>query len=151
MGERAEEHGSKTDGNVCPSEGQPDTLTTALAWIRARNVRNEAFGHELFFDPAWDMLLDLFVNRCRDRKVSISDLCVGTPVPPTTALRWITVLENKGLILRNADPKDRRRQFLSLTPVAVARMEVALDRAIESDRRYGLGRLRLVDQVNDLL
>jgi DNA-binding MarR family transcriptional regulator len=35
-------------------------------------------------------------------------------VPPTTALRWIRTLTDKGLVLRQADPHDGRRVFITL-------------------------------------
>lgn len=36
-------------------------------------------------------------------------------MPATTALRWLTVLEDKGLIVREADATDARRVFVRLS------------------------------------
>ena len=70
--------------------------------------------------------------------------CIAANVPPTTALRWIAMLEDKGLITRTNDLRDCRRKLLSLTEDALAMVETALDGAVESDRRLGLGRMRMV-------
>ena len=64
------------------------------------------------------MLLDLFAAELEDSRVSVSSLCIAAAVPPTTALRWITNMTEAGLLQREADPGDRRRAFIVLTPKA---------------------------------
>ena len=86
--------------------------------IRVRRLRDRFFGEEMFADPAWDMLLDLFAAELEDSRVSVSSLCIAAAVPPTTALRWITNMTEAGLLQREADPGDRRRAFIVLTPKA---------------------------------
>ena len=116
----------------------------AEAWVGALRQRNRAFPDGIFADPAWDILLDLYLAHCNDRQVSVMNACNAASVPPTTALRWVTVLEDKGLITRSNDSRDSRRKLLSLTSNALAMVETALDGAAKSDRRLGLGRLRIV-------
>ena len=82
--------------------------------IRMRRLRDETFGASLFADPAWDMMLDLLAAQLENRHVSVSSLCLAAAVPPTTALRWIALMEREGVIQREADPSDRRRVNLSL-------------------------------------
>ncbi|OAN64827.1 winged helix DNA-binding protein [Sphingomonas sp. TDK1] len=86
--------------------------------IRARRLRSDFFQGDLFADPAWDMLLDLFASELEYRKVSVSSLCIAAAVPPTTALRWIGTLHEAGLFERHADPKDRRRAYIGLSAAA---------------------------------
>lgn len=83
--------------------------------IRARRMRAQFFTEELFADPAWDMLLDLFAADLERRRVSVSSLCIAAAVPPTTALRWIGTLHDAGLFERQADPSDRRRAYIGLS------------------------------------
>jgi hypothetical protein len=85
------------------------------AVIRARRLRAQFFAEELFADPAWDMLLDLFAADLERRQVSVSSLCIAAAVPPTTALRWIGTLHDAGLFERQADPSDRRRAYIGLS------------------------------------
>ncbi|SFS04433.1 winged helix DNA-binding protein [Sphingomonas jatrophae] len=86
------------------------------AMIRARRQRDQVFGEGLFADPAWDMLLDLTAARMEGVRVSVSSLCIAAAVPSTTALRWIKLLADAELIVRDADPNDRRRVFVVLSP-----------------------------------
>lgn len=120
-------------------------LQGALGWIRAREGRSAAFEADIFADPAWDILLDLYVTFRRNQQISISDLYATCAVPPTTILRWIGTLERHELIQRRTDPNDRRRRYVVLTPLGVEKMELTLDRAMEGHERLGLGRLALIE------
>ena len=82
---------------------------------KARKVRATFFGEDMFADPAWDMLLELYACQLSQQRVSISGASAAAGVPPTTALRWITVLEQKNFITRENDPLDGRRVWISLT------------------------------------
>jgi hypothetical protein len=94
--------------------------------IRARRLRDQLFRSEIFADPAWDMLLDLFAARLENRRVAVSSLCIAAAVPPTTALRWIKSLSDQGLFVRIADAEDGRRVFIELSDGAAAAMEAYL-------------------------
>ncbi|MDP3907094.1 MAG: MarR family transcriptional regulator [Novosphingobium sp.] len=84
---------------------------------RARRCRARAFGDEsLFGEPAWDLLLDLFIAQSEGKHLSVSAACIGAAVPTSTALRWIVILESRGLVRRENDSTDARRVFLHLTP-----------------------------------
>lgn len=91
---------------------------TARALIADRRRRDQFFPAELFADPAWDMLLDLYAACREGRRVSVSSLCIAAAVPGTTALRWIGVLEDCGLVQDEPDVADRRRRFVGLTDAA---------------------------------
>lgn len=101
--------------------GEPSAAELRAA-IRARRMRAQFFDGELFADPAWDMLLDLFAASLEDRRVSVSSLCIAAAVPPTTALRWIGTLHDAGLFERQADPADRRRAYIALSAKALEGM-----------------------------
>ncbi|MDT8759001.1 winged helix DNA-binding protein [Sphingomonas psychrotolerans] len=100
-----------------PDAGPPVEIAAGeiRAVIRARRMRAQFFADELFADPAWDMLLDLFAAQLERRQVSVSSLCIAAAVPPTTALRWIGTLHEAGLFERQADPSDRRRAYIGLS------------------------------------
>ncbi|HEU4497767.1 MAG TPA: winged helix DNA-binding protein [Sphingomicrobium sp.] len=93
-------------------------IETVRGVIQARRLRSQYFDGELFADPAWDMLLDLFHAEIAQRRVPVSSLCIAAAVPATTALRWITTMTDAGLFRRRADPYDGRRVFVELSPEA---------------------------------
>jgi hypothetical protein len=119
-----------TDASV-PAK-TPPIASVVRAILRHRRMRDKFIGGRLFADPAWDMLLDLLAARHERRRVSVSSLCVAAAVPPTTALRWIKVLELEGHLAKRADPNDRRRIYVEITETTSSRLESLLT-AIASD------------------
>ncbi|MBV9843420.1 MAG: MarR family transcriptional regulator [Sphingomonadaceae bacterium] len=107
-----------------PEDGEDAPVDAGLvrSIIRARRLRDAYFTADLFADPAWDMLLDLTAARMEGGDVAVSSLCIAAAVPPTTALRWIKLLSDTGLIVRRADPADRRRIFIALADAAADAM-----------------------------
>ena len=90
-GDGAPPHGKLTDEKLA---------TIAMSIYRARRRRSKFFEASLFAEPAWDMLLDLFVACVRGRKVSVTSLCRAAEVSDATGLRWIDMLEGKSLVRR---------------------------------------------------
>lgn len=104
-------------------DGSPDDdLTAVKTLIRTRRMRATYFEEDLFFDPTWSMLIDMYHSKLNGERLSVSDVCLGSGVASTTALRYIALLEERGYVERVADPKDKRRVFLHLTPTAVTRL-----------------------------
>ncbi|HUP67645.1 MAG TPA: MarR family transcriptional regulator [Sphingomicrobium sp.] len=103
-----------------PPPGELPTVSaeTIRSVIRARRLRTRFFAEELFADPAWDMLLDLFQAEIAHLRVPVSSLCIAAAVPATTALRWLKTMVGQGLFVRRADPHDGRRVFVELAPDA---------------------------------
>jgi len=105
------------------SRAKSEPAEQALQLYRERRRRIEAFGDDtLFGEPAWDILLDLFVAGERGKRVAVTSACIGSGVPSTTALRWLNVLELRGMVEREDDNHDARRSFVRLTPKARAMM-----------------------------
>ena len=80
-----------------------------------RLLRAEYLSVDLFGEPSWDILLDLFIAKTSELRISITSACIASHVPLTTALRWLSVLEEAGLIIRTGDTKDKRRSWVELT------------------------------------
>lgn len=53
-------------------------------------------------------------SRLEGGQVAVSSLCIAAAVPTTTALRWIKLLTDGGLLVRVPDPQDGRRCFVAL-------------------------------------
>jgi hypothetical protein len=101
--------------DYAPEPAGPDDLHFVRAILRARRLRGEHFPADLFADPAGEILLDLWGARLERKRVTVSSLCVAAAVPPTTALRWIGLLAERGLVVRVADLMDRRRVYIELS------------------------------------
>lgn len=88
----------------------------ALDVIAERSRRTQHFGRAMFGEPAWDMLLQLYVS---DRGcLAARDLVLVTEESKSTARRWIDYLEGKGLIRRLPHPVDRRQANIELLECA---------------------------------
>lgn len=105
------------------TRSEPITERDVRALIELRRKRDRFFGAELFADPAWDILLELYASYLMQQRITISRLCLAAAVPSTTALRWIAQLEKLGFIERRQDPMDARRYFCSLTIAARESMD----------------------------
>lgn len=114
--------------------GEDETVVIAKRMLMLRRLRDTVLGGEFFSDPAWDMLLDLYVQTRADAPVAVSSLCVAAGVPPTTGLRWIHKMVAAGVLVRSNDPADARRVFVSFGPEAEESMHVFLVRAVAEMR-----------------
>lgn len=100
------------------------SLATARHAYWLRRQREQIFGStELFGEPAWDILLDLYIAHAQGKMVSVSSACIGSASPATTGLRWLAVLTEQGLIAREADTHDHRRIMVRLTDKGLIAME----------------------------
>jgi len=94
--------------------------------LEARAARRRFFDGDLFSDPAWDILLELYALGGEQRRTSISKLSIAAAIPPTTALRWLEKLHKEGLIEREDDPLDARRVWVTLSDQGLAAMTAYL-------------------------
>ncbi len=93
-----------------------------------RQMRNEMLGDALFSEPAWDILLDLFISDHEGRKLSVSAVCIGARSPSATALRYLAMLQHADLVVRTRDVRDGRRSHVGLTLLGRRRMTTLLGR-----------------------
>ncbi|GGJ65050.1 hypothetical protein CDQ92_11195 [Sphingopyxis bauzanensis] len=82
-----------------------------------------AAAGDLFADPIWDMMLDLYIASQRGQLTTVTNACVAADVPQTTGLRYIEKLTSRGLAVRYSHLKDKRMLGLELTPEGKAAME----------------------------
>ena len=126
---------------AAPSDMKQESTIGDLAALAARihsvrDLRKEFFSEQLFGEPAWDMLLYLFMRIPEDCHVQKKALQNASGVPPTTALRWIEVLEQAGLIESNRCPSDNRVTLINLTKEGQVCMAGCLDRSLQSRRLH---------------
>lgn len=109
-------------------------LATARRLYAMRRQRDALLGGALFSEPAWDILLDLFISDNESRRLSVSAVCIGARAPSATALRYLTMLQDAGLVDRTRDISDGRRSHVRLTVLGRRRM-VGLLATIDGDDR----------------
>jgi hypothetical protein len=106
--------------------GPAVSVARRVRW--ARQQRAHHFDPKLFRDPAWDMLLDLYVAQADGREISVSSACLASGAPGTTGLRWLTRLEEAGLVQRHRDLIDQRLTYVRLTTDCIGRIEAVFER-----------------------
>lgn len=103
-----------------------------------RRMRSEHFHHHnLFREPAWDILLHLYQGHLRGRGMKIDSVSLAVGLPATSALRWLEVLEGKGLVFAYRDEGDADQIFLRLSKRGLSEMAEYLDRIALSDVTSG--------------
>jgi DNA-binding MarR family transcriptional regulator len=99
----------------------------AKAILRFRRERTKTIPADLFGEPAWEMLLELFCQFAGGAAVSLKSITIASGAPQTTALRQIDKLESEGLIKRRPSTTDGRVTLIELTKDGV----LAVGRALE--------------------
>lgn len=82
---------------------------------KERALRAKYLSSELFAEPAWHILLELYSFELISVVVSESELASRISVPATTTAFWTKVLEAQGVIAREVDSDDARQVRVSLT------------------------------------
>ena len=119
-----------------PLSPSPDEKQRRLSQCEQRICERRDIGRHLGFDifsnPAWDMMLDLYRAYLRGQEISISSLALASNVPATTARRSIAAIVEAKLAYYRPDPTDRRRVHIEITPRAVEKLEQIFDLAPRS-------------------
>lgn len=123
------------DERAQPGENAPDLLAYARQIVSERQRRYQYFDSHLFSDPAWGIMLDLFVAELEMREVPVTNLCLSSNVPDTTVLRWIKTLAFEGLVVRRKDKVDKRRVLVQLSRPAFESMRRYVEEQIRNSAR----------------
>jgi DNA-binding MarR family transcriptional regulator len=94
----------------------------AQALLNQRLQRKNFLPCTLFHEPAWELLLCLYVAHAKGTPLSVKELVSCVDAPVTTSQRWIDQLVHMRLLHREVDPQDRRRLGISLTDAAAQSM-----------------------------
>lgn len=104
--------------------------TIATSIYRTRQQRARYFDPALFGEPAWDMLLDLFIARVRGARVSTTGVCLAAKVPQATGLRWVGQLVKAGLARRFRAPDDARLKLVEISDEGYCLMRRCLSEGV---------------------
>lgn len=117
----------------------------AQSELQGRKRRNSLIRHDLFAEPAWDMMLLLYIAHHQHRAVEVDRLCAATSTAATTALRWVGQLFDCDLAVRLPPERSDGDARIALSPVGVEEMERYLRDTLRrappgKDILYGSGR-----------
>lgn len=88
-----------------------------------RRLRNRYFPDEIFGDPNWDLLLDVYAAQVADEPVRLRKAYLSACVPPATAERLSRALVQLGILVAERVRTDRRSLQLTLSRLAQSRFE----------------------------
>jgi hypothetical protein len=89
----------------------------AVRSLAGRRARSRYFGSaQIFGEPAWDILLDLYIRQADSENVSFKSVVVSSGGSAATAGLWLKLLEERQLILSEDDPVNEGCMLIRLTP-----------------------------------
>ena len=92
-----------------------DLTDYARLTLLGRKQRDHYFDPMLFSNPAWDILLNLYVADAEGTSVSVIDSCVASPVPQGVALRWLGYLKQEEMVIETPNSAQPRQTVIRLT------------------------------------
>jgi hypothetical protein len=95
-----------------------DLTDYARLTLLGRKQRDHYFDPMLFSNPAWDILLNLYVADAEGTPVSVIDSCVASPVPQGVALRWLGYLKQEEMVIEAPNSAQPRQTVIRLTDQA---------------------------------
>lgn len=86
-----------------------------IKFIQAWQARTFYLPREIFVDPAWNMLLELYLAQLKNKRMSSETLYSLSGTSGSAAVRWLKVLESQRLIICMAEPENTDREFVELS------------------------------------
>lgn len=83
-----------------------------LRWSRLK-AETLNLGSGLFADSCWNMCLDVYICDLKGNKITVSSIAHSSGIPMTTAMRYINVMAEEGLLEKSPNPSDNRMIFIS--------------------------------------
>jgi hypothetical protein len=100
----------------------------AVAAFEERRTRAMLFGDDavLFGEPAWDILLDLFLAEAAGDERTIDQLCDRIDISAGSARRWIDALVERQLLVRMLPGGDPLRAEVRLSAIGIRLVAASL-------------------------
>ncbi|RDV04012.1 response regulator [Undibacter mobilis] len=116
------------------AEIAPD-VASLLSFASTLRESREVIGLGGISECAWQMLIYAALCQQRGQKITVTALCAASGAPIPTALRHLSGLEKRELILRHPDPDDRRCIIVSISKVGTDYLQRAMRRWVERSKR----------------
>jgi DNA-binding MarR family transcriptional regulator len=118
LGEEQESAGEQPAASAVGDTSREALVSRAQEEFGNRRRRAEIFGRSMFGEPAWDMLLALYILDISGQRQTVGSLLYFSGTPMTTAKRWLDFLAARDFVRREPHPTDKRTAFVSLTAKA---------------------------------
>ena len=117
------------DGKDLNSVDLIDRAEKFLHWGR---IKSEALdtGNGLFADSCWNMCLDIYICGLKEQQVTVSAVAHSSGIPMTTAMRYINVMVEQGLLQKSSNPADHRMVFVAVSLECRNKIEKLLSSAV---------------------
>lgn len=100
--------------------GTPRAMAERL--LLERRKRDALFPADLFGEPAWDLLLALFIARDEDRSMTVAEAYGAAGVAPAAGRTLLAKLEESRLITRCSRSRRRNADLINLTDEGAERL-----------------------------
>ncbi|WP_380783937.1 MarR family transcriptional regulator [Sphingomonas sp. R86520] len=115
----------------------PALLARARQARRLRATMSAFLPRDLLVDPAWDMMIDLFIAVATGERLHVKDLILMSGESVASAMRRIDRLQHATLLTRHPDPIDHRRVHIGITAKGQAAMAAMLDHLFDGGAENG--------------
>ncbi|MEH6789228.1 helix-turn-helix domain-containing protein [Parasphingorhabdus sp.] len=102
-----------------------DRAEKYLNWGRLKSRILDA-GNGLFANSCWNMCLDVYICDLKDQRVTVSAIAHSSGIPMTTAMRYINVMVEQGLLTKTPNAADNRMIFVSISDDCAEKIEELL-------------------------
>lgn len=100
--------------------------SVAATVLALRRARNQVLPSDLFGEPAWDVLLELFVADAQGARLTVDEVSQRSSTHPSIMVRWLRVLTAHGLIMGDGD--GNMEHELVLSPLGLTSVEAIMAR-----------------------
>ena len=105
--------------------------TSARQELVERRRRREHFPQDMFGEPAWEILLLLYVQR-DGRRFTVTALAEALDLPQNSTGRWLRYLETAGLAVRKPHRLDQRSTIAEISEEGIRAVEAYFQGTIET-------------------
>lgn len=113
-------------GNDTADSIKDAIVRIARATLQANRSRDRIFAQDIFFDPAWDIMLMLYVAAHEGILMPLGDVVAELPGNPTTISRYVAMLEERGFLQCRKLHEGASPLYLELTTLAEQHVADAL-------------------------
>jgi hypothetical protein len=107
----------------------------AASMLDFRRARSTALPADLFGEPAWDLLLELFVADAKGQHLTGRDVSRRCNIPASVLSRWLIHLAKIDLIIGDGD--GNLDDLLTLSGKALESVEQTMERAFSLQSALG--------------